>query len=179
MLKQLRYTVLVLTMAMLAGCGNNGDNKKETSSLVGDTVTMPQEITKSCDTTPAKSSKTDETEELILHSDTAVHLEKGLFSRKQQTMYSSESLVGEWVHGTVHELYYSDNTGLQWDTKDDVSKDEAQTFYWEMKDNQLKQVYKMELGAVVPRTYTVTFVDDESLVYKDDFGTSFMWDKKE
>ena len=171
--------VLVLAMSLLAGCGNGGDNKKETPSPVADTVTMPQETTKPCDTTPAQSSKSSETEELTLQSDTAVHLEKGLFSKKQQTMYSAESLVGEWVHGTVHELYYSDNTGLQWDTKDDVSKDEAQIFYWEMKDNHLTQVFKMELGAVVPRDYLVTFVDDESLVYKDDFGTSFMWDKKE
>ncbi|MCR5193871.1 MAG: hypothetical protein K6D59_11285 [Bacteroidales bacterium] len=35
----------------------------------------------------------------------------------------------------------------------------------------------MELGGVLYRQYVVTFVDDETMVYRDRYNSSYMWDK--
>ena len=70
-----------------------------------------------------------------------------------------------------------DGTGLSWDTGDDVSREERKQFRWTLDSNQLRVVYPIATGGVVTRDYFVTFADDESLVYKDEFGSSHMWDK--
>lgn len=38
-------------------------------------------------------------------------------------------------------------------------------------------LFPMRMGGVVLKEYLVTYADDESLVYKDAYGTSYMWDK--
>ena len=178
-MKMMRYAAALLLMVSLAGC--DGCNRSEGT---GEAVSSVQEESERRDTVFTQEEKTDTaamqddgTEVVKCQRDTEECVERFIFSKKEK-IYSPEQLVGEWVNGTLHELYYSDSTGLQWDTKDDVSKEEAQIFYWEMKDNNLRQLFRMSLGGVVPRDYKVTMVDDESLVYKDDFGIVFMWDKK-
>lgn len=76
-----------------------------------------------------------------------------------------------------HEEYFADNTGRRWDTSEDIQRDEAQVFSWTLDSNFLTLKYTMAFGAVMVRQYVVTFVDNESLVYRDAFGDSFMWDK--
>lgn len=76
-----------------------------------------------------------------------------------------------------HEEYFADNTGRRWDTSEDIQRDEAQVFTWTLDSNFLTLKYTMAFGAVMVRQYVVTFVDNESLVYRDAFGDSFMWDK--
>lgn len=171
-MKRLRYALALIVIAMLAGCGRKEAAKRDAIDTIVETTAKNEQ-----DDSIAVARDDGETQETIIQKDTQETLEWSLFARKKETMYSPELLCGEWVCGTLHEVYYGDGTGLQWDTKDDVSRDEAQKFSWQMENNCLRQVYTMQLGGVVPRVYTVTYADDESLVYKDDFGTSYMWDK--
>lgn len=168
----LRYALPIMMVVVLAGCGRNEPSTNEPKDSVKD-LSAKDSI---ADAIPVVKGDADSTE-YSMQNDTQENLDAGLFARKEQTIYNPDLLCGTWVCGTLHEVYNSDGTGLQWDTKDDVSREEAQPFMWQMENNNLRQVYSMQLGGVVPRTYKVTFVDDESLVYKDDFGTSYMWDK--
>ena len=77
----------------------------------------------------------------------------------------------------MYEEYGVDGHGCAWDTDDDVTRDEAKRFQWSMDSNLLHVEYPIEMGGMVPRDYLVTYADEESLVYKDEFGTSYMWDK--
>ncbi|MBQ7279477.1 MAG: hypothetical protein IJR13_01965 [Bacteroidales bacterium] len=171
--------LLLAAALLLSGCGSNGD--KSAHDDVIDTIhdISPSDIHAKHHDTQDTATSIDESEttrQATAQRDTADRVESFIFGKKER-IFTPEQLVGEWVNGTLHEVYYSDSTGLQWDTKDDVSKAEAQRFRWEMKGNNLTQIYRMELGGVVPRDYKVTMVDDESLVYKDNFGIVFMWDK--
>lgn len=113
-----------------------------------------------------------------LGTDTATRVDLRAFSRRQKVIYSPELLVGRWVCGSLYEEYDADGYGRSWDTADDVSRAEAKRFQWTMDSNLLHVEYPITTGGVVPREYLVTYADDESLVYKDDFGTSYMLDKK-
>lgn len=110
-------------------------------------------------------------------TDTADATDVFRIRKRPQQVYSAAQLYGHWVLGTRHECYYPDSTGRTWDTEDDVSEDEVQCFRWTLVDNQLMIEYQMRLGGVVPRDYIVTYVDDETLVYKDLYGAAYMWDK--
>ena len=79
--------------------------------------------------------------------------------------------------GSEREIYMADGSGRYWDASDDVEREEAQSFSWTMDSNLLTFTCRMRLGGVMVREYVVTFVDDETLVYCDAYGGSFMWDK--
>ena len=64
-----------------------------------------------------------------------------------------------------------------WDVSEDVAHSEAQRFLWTLDSNLLSIDFRLELGAIVPKRYVVTFADDENLVYRDAYGFSYMWDK--
>ena len=82
------------------------------------------------------------------------------------------------MRSTEHEVYLADGTGRMWDTSDDVSETEAQSFSWTLDSNLLTLVCNLELGGIIPKRYVVTFVDDENLSYKDHYGKAYLWDKK-
>lgn len=113
----------------------------------------------------------------VLRRDTVEVTNLRLLARKQRTIYSPTLLVGEWLRGSEHEHYMADGSGNRWDTGDDIDRWEAQTFSWTMDSNLLTMKYTMSLGGIVVRQYVVTFVDDETLVYRDAYGSSYMWDK--
>ncbi len=98
--------------------------------------------------------------------------------------YHPGDLVGKWVltsngvQGTEFWRYDADGTGVTWDTKDDVSEEEAQAFDWTLEGNQLTQVHKMENSqAVVPLVYTITDLTSSELDYKDDYGRKYVFTK--
>ncbi len=99
-------------------------------------------------------------------------------TRKQKVIYDAALLVGKWTRGTENEVYLPDGTGRMWDSSEDVSASEAQSFKWTLDSNLLTIVCHLELGGILPKRYVVTFADDENLVYRDSYGTSYMWDKK-
>ena len=111
-----------------------------------------------------------------IHRDTADET-NWIFSRKKPVIYDPKLLVGEWLRDTEHEVYFADSTGMRWDTSDDIMREEAQVFRWTMDSNSLTIKYTLTFGALMIRQYEVTFVDDETLVYRDAFDDSYMWEK--
>ncbi|MGC9331842.1 MAG: hypothetical protein ACP5DZ_08215 [Bacteroidales bacterium] len=95
------------------------------------------------------------------------------------TSYDESLLYGKWVEGTLYERYKSDHTGYTWDTADDVSEAEAQDFTWSLDEDQLVQIHIMEIGGNIPKTYTVTRLNETNLIYKDDYGTTHNFTKVE
>lgn len=114
---------------------------------------------------------------LQLQLDTPQCTDWRLFAPKQKVIYDSALLIGEWLRGSEHELYMADGTGRRWDDSEEVYREEAQHFRWTMDSNRLTLTYRLALGGFVPKQYLVTFADNESLVYRDAYGSSYMWDK--
>ena len=112
-----------------------------------------------------------------LQNDSAQTTHLRVLRKKQTKIYSPTLLVGEWRHGGEHWVYRSDGTGFCWDTDDDVTREEAQTFHWKMADNELEITLTIQMGGVVLKHYTVTFVDAETLAYSDAYGGAYLWDK--
>jgi hypothetical protein len=86
-------------------------------------------------------------------------------------------LVGKWKSGTLYYKYAATGTGTTWDTSDDVSEEEGQLFTWTLSESELKHIYILELGATVPKVYTVTKLNLTTLEYHDDFGKTFTFSK--
>lgn len=101
-----------------------------------------------------------------------------LFARRQRVIYAPERLAGRWMLGTVHQEFAAGGRGRYWDEADGKRHADAKEFEWTMDSNLLTITYRLEFGAVVPKVYLVTYVDDESLVYRDAYGESYMYDRE-
>jgi hypothetical protein len=86
-------------------------------------------------------------------------------------------LYGKWQSNTLFYKYLSDGTGATWDTGEDVTEAEAQSFTWTLVESELTQIHVMEIGGTVPKSYTVTELTDSTLMYHDEFGKEFSFDK--
>ncbi len=96
-------------------------------------------------------------------------------------------LIGKWSRpspfattenpGDEFFRYDTNGTGATWDTADDVTEEEAQTFTWEVTGSQLTQVHTIEMGGTVTKIYTLTELTTQRLTYKDEFGSSFTYTK--
>ncbi len=91
--------------------------------------------------------------------------------------FDDAMLIGKWKSGTLYYKYEATLTGKTWDTSDDVTEEEAQSFTWSLSDSELKHIYILELGATVPKVYTVTKLTFSTLEYEDDFGSTFSFSK--
>ena len=104
--------------------------------------------------------------------------------------FDSSLLIGKWSRTSPYatandgglEFYRYDRggTGATWDTSSsqDVSEEEAQTFSWTLEKDLLSFLYDMVInGTKVPKYYTVTVLNANTLTYKDDFGKSFTFKK--
>ena len=98
---------------------------------------------------------------------------------KEETTFDGTLLVGKWVSGTEYWRYDADGTGATWDTGDDVQEEEAQPFTWEFDEqtSNLTQIHQMEMGGVIPKSYTVTALDNAKLEYKDRLGQVFSFNR--
>lgn len=92
--------------------------------------------------------------------------------------FDKNLLSGYWISGTLHEYYDADGTGYTWDTVDDVNEDEAQRFTWSLENTTLTQLHQMEMGGVIPKTYTVTKLSATNLNYHDDYGKYYSFTKE-
>lgn len=81
-------------------------------------------------------------------------------------------LYGKWQENDTQnfEVYKEDGTGYTWDEADDVTEAEAQHFTWTLKGENLTHIHIMEMGANIPKVYTVTKLSATELAYKDDYG---------
>lgn len=98
-----------------------------------------------------------------------------LFQRKK---FDEALLPGHWQSGTLHERYNADGSGYIWDTADDVTEEEAQPFNWTLTDATLTQSHLMEMGGIVPKTYTLTTLNATTLSYHDNYGKSYTFTKQ-
>jgi len=99
-------------------------------------------------------------------------------SCEQDDAFFQESfLIGKWVSGTVYYKYLNDNTGSTWDTSDDVTEAEAQSFTWTLVKSELTHIHIMEVGGIVSKVYTVTELTATTLKYKDSFDKTFSFTK--
>lgn len=88
-----------------------------------------------------------------------------------ETSFDESYLIGKWVSGTVYYKYSSNYTGTTWDTSDDVTEAEGQSFTWTLVKSELTHIHIVEVGGSVPKVYTVTELTATTLKYKDDFGS--------
>lgn len=86
-------------------------------------------------------------------------------------------LYGKWKSGTMYYKYLANGSGATWDTKDDVTEAEAQSFTWTLVASELTHIHVMVLGGTVPKVYTVTELTVSTLIYEDDFGKIFSFVK--
>ena len=91
--------------------------------------------------------------------------------------YDETLLYGEWVEGTVHDTYLEDGSGYSWDTSEDVTEEEASPFQWTLTNDQLQLLHTLWNGTVVPKTYTVTKLNQESLEYEDSYGQAHKYQR--
>jgi hypothetical protein len=96
---------------------------------------------------------------------------------KDEVSFDESLLIGKWVSGTIFYKYVSDYTGKTWDTSDDVTEEEAQSFTWSLVKEELTHIHILEVGGSVPKVYKVTELTASSLKYQDDFGTTFAFTK--
>jgi len=98
--------------------------------------------------------------------------------------FDSALLIGKWSRtspyataenpGKEYYRYDKNGKGATWDTTDDVSEEDAQTFSWTLEKDLLTLLHDMEMGeSKVSKSYTVTVLNEETLTYKDDFGKLF------
>jgi len=104
--------------------------------------------------------------------------------------FDSTLLIGKWSRtspyataenpGSEYYRYDRDGKGATWDTADDVWEEEAQTFSWTLEKDLLTQLHDMEIGgSKVPKYYTITLLNANTLTYKDDYGKSFTFKKEQ
>lgn len=96
---------------------------------------------------------------------------------EEEASFQKSFLIGKWQSGTVFYKYASNYSGATWDTSDDVTEAEAQTFTWSLVQAELTHIHIMEVGGNVPKVYTVTELTATSLKYKDNFGKTFSFTK--
>lgn len=171
---KLRYILLLIVVLTLVGC----HRKKEAPKVVDSTeVGMVEDNGGQKGEGAIDNTQKDKETTLQMKTDTAIRTDWRASTRKQSKIYSPTLLTGIWKKGSLQQQYRADGTGLRWDESDDVTHAEAQGFSWTMDSNCLTLYFTMTLGGIVPKEYVVTYADEESLVYKDAYGTSYMWDK--
>lgn len=100
--------------------------------------------------------------------------------------FDEDLLIGKWEDDNSDGLYYvylteTDETGSYqygktWDEKDDVTEEDLQYhgngwFKWQLVQSDLTQIHLMDNGgAEIPKIYTITYLDDNTLQYKDEFN---------
>lgn len=87
-----------------------------------------------------------------------------------ETDFDKSLIIGKWKSGSLYERYDANYSGATWDTADDVTEAEAQTFSWTITQDQLEQIHIIESGGVVPKVYTITELSSTSLKYIDAYG---------
>jgi hypothetical protein len=91
--------------------------------------------------------------------------------------FDDAMLVGKWRSENVFYRYDATGTGVTWDISDDVLEEEGDQFTWTLSDSELKHIYVLEFGQIVPKVYTVTKLNLTKLEYEDDFGKTFSFTK--
>lgn len=171
-----RSILLLLPPLLLAACHRKADTVAMPADSTLDTVAAAP-ATDTLAPTPDTTRTPAIPPKAVLHIDTAELTHLRIFGRKQKTFYSPRQLEGEWVLDDWHMHLDSNGHGQRWNPKEDITRDEPDRFNWTMDSNLLYLEFLLTNGAIVPKMYVVTFVDGESLVYQNAYGTAYMWDR--
>lgn len=166
-----------MLLMLAAGCHRGRQaTEEEPITPTHDSIaaSIPEDPPPTADTTPTAAQGEAG---LQMRMDTAERTDLRIFARKQKVIYDARLLEGEWEQEGKRMEYRGDGSGRYWNTHDDVMREEAKNFSWTMDSNLLTIVYRMEMGGVVPKAYVVTFVDRETLSYRDAYGSSYLWDR--
>lgn len=97
-----------------------------------------------------------------------------LFEKETHITVEESQLYGKWREGTtlVYWRYVDDGTGVTWDEGEDVSEEESNlTYSWTVRGDVLTHVFSGAQGnQAVPKVYTITEIDENHMVWKDDYG---------
>lgn len=91
--------------------------------------------------------------------------------------FDADLLIGLWKEDDLYYRYEEDGTAVSWDLADDVMEDEGTELEWTLEDDVFIHYYKMELGGVVPKTYTMKVLELDTMKYEDDFGVKHTFSK--
>lgn len=91
-----------------------------------------------------------------------------LSSCKKEESFDESLIPGKWQTGTEFWVYEFGGLGHTWDTADDVTEDEAQSFTWEKSDARLTVTHIGEMGEMIPKTYTITTLTNTTFAIKDE-----------
>ena len=83
----------------------------------------------------------------------------------------SDLIVGRWrtnAEKPYYEVYYANGTGKMWDTAEDVSEDEADTFDWSIDGNKLTQIMHFIGGGDLPQYCNIITLNETTFVYNNE-----------
>ncbi len=91
--------------------------------------------------------------------------------------YDVDLLIGKWKSATMFYRFDEDGMGVTWDTRDDVIEEEASPMKWELNNSKFIHYHEMQNGVLVPKVYKIKYLDLNRLVFQDDFGKEFSFEK--
>ena len=111
---------------------------------------------------------------------TAIIVSMSSCSPDTDVEFDKTLLYGKWQENNTKnfEVYNEDGTGYTWDEADDVTETEAQPFTWTLEGETLQHIHIMEMGANIPKVYTVTKLSATELAYEDGFGKTHTFNKQ-
>lgn len=93
--------------------------------------------------------------------------------------YDEDLLIGLWQSGSVFYRFDYDGVARTWDSADDILEEEVPIFEWQLDHSRFTHIHKMELNGAIPKVYRLTQLDLQTLVFEDDFGNVFSFEKVE
>ena len=116
-----------------------------------------------------------------------VSLVAGFHSCVDPFGFDADLLIGKWSRpspfatpeypGDEYYRYDEGGLGVTWDTSDDVTEEEAQKFTWSVNGSRLTLVHEIEMGGSVTKIYTLSTLTFDKLIYKDEFGKVYTFQK--
>ena len=93
--------------------------------------------------------------------------------------FDEDLLIGLWREDELYYRYNYDGTAVTWDLADDVMEDEGTKLDWTLENDVFTHYYKMEIGGIVPKTFTMKVLDLDTMKYDDNYGVSHTFAKVE
>lgn len=91
--------------------------------------------------------------------------------------YDVDLLIGKWQSGSIFYRFDIDRVGVTWDVEDDILEAEASYLKWELKCSRFIHYYNMENGGVIPKFYTIKYLDLNKLIFIDEYANEFVFVK--
>lgn len=93
--------------------------------------------------------------------------------------FDEDLLIGLWKEDELYYRYNDDGTAVTWDLADDVMEEEGTDLDWTLDKAIFTHYYKMEIGGVVPKAFTMKILELDFMEYYDEFGVDHKFTKVE